>query len=695
MELIEYRKEMLEEIKLAVGTDPSSNVYEEFVKYMLNILQEIEEIEDYTQYYFELNGKSNKKIMFDGYHFDTVDKSCLIFISEFSNTDELSTITNTQIDKAYDKMKAFVEHSLNGYIQEKCEESSEGYAFAVELKERINEISKFRFYILTDQVISDRIKRIEKEDINGKPVELNVWDMTRLLAIAQSNMEKENIEIDFVEMFGDGINCIKVNNCGGEEYEPYLAVIAGDVLAKLYIDYGSRLLEGNVRSFLSVKGKVNKAIRNTILNAPNMFFAYNNGIAATATSVEYVENNGIGKIIKINDLQIINGGQTTASIANAVLNKESNVKDVYVPMKLSVVNREKALEMIPIISRCANSQNKVDEADFFSNHPYHIRMEEYSRKIFAPAVNGNQYQTVWFYERARGQHTQEQMKLTQGEKKKYLLKNPKNQVIKKVDLAKFINTYSGYPHIVSKGAQYNMRYFAEIIDKEWEKSNEQFNDIYYRNVISLAILFKETEKIVSEQEWYKAIKSYRANIVTYTISILAYIVEKQYENKRINLKMIWNKQCLYSELIEQLKITTKEVYDFITRDDRSTLNVTEWCKKEICWEKAKKEKWTITESFEKSLIDLQEEKSELEEGKKERKIINQLNLEIEVVNLGADYWRSVLEWANERKLLNPIEQDFLKVAANFDKTARIPSNKQAKKILEIREKLYEEGLKKD
>jgi len=692
MEFTEYRKELIEEVKLAARAN-TSDVYVEFIRYITEILQDIEEIEDFTECYFEANGKSNKKIMIDGYHFDTVDRSCLIFISDFSNADELNTITNTQIDKLYDKMKAFVEHSLNGFIQEKCEESCLGYAFALDLKEKINDISKFRFYILTDQVISNRIKRIEKEDINGKPVELNVWDISRLFAVAQSNMEKEKIEIDFIEMFGDGINCIKVNNCGGEEYEPYLAVIGGDVLAKLYIDYGSRLLEGNVRSFLSVKGKVNKAIRNTILNFPNMFFAYNNGIAATATSVEYVENNGVGKITKINDLQIINGGQTTASIANAVLNKESNVKDVYVPMKISVVNREKALEMIPIISRCANSQNKVDEADFFSNHPYHIRMEEYSRKVFAPAVNGNQYQTIWFYERARGQHTQEQMKLTLGEKKKYLLKNPKNQVIKKVDLAKFINTYNEYPHIVSKGAQYNMRYFAEIIDKEWEKSNEQFNDVYYKNVISLAILFKETEKLVSEQDWYKAIKSYRANIVTYAISVLSYIVRKQYVNKTINLKLIWNKQSLYSELINQLEITTKEVYDFITRDDRLTLNVTEWCKKETCWERAKKENWTITDDFVKSLIDIQEEKEELEEGKKERKIINQLNLEMEVVNLGADYWRGVLEWGNERKLLNPIEQDFLKVAANFDKTFRTPSNKQAKRILEIREKLYEEGLK--
>ena len=150
-------------------------------------------------------------------------------------------------------------------------------------------------------------------------------------------------------------------------------------------------------------------------------------------------------------------------------------------------------------------------------------------------INGNQYQTIWFYERARGQYTQEQMKLTVGEKKKFQLKNPKNQVIKKVDLAKYINTYEGYPQVVSKGAQYSMREFATKIDKEWEKSDTQFNEVYYRNTISLAIIFKETEKLVANQEWYKKIKAYRANIVTYSISILFHIIRQQYKDKAINL----------------------------------------------------------------------------------------------------------------------------------------------------------------
>ncbi len=692
MNLEEYRKDLLEDVRVSAETE-INNIQGEFVSYVVEILTNAEEFEDFVEGYFEGIGERNKKMIMDGYYFDPYDKSCVVLISDFSNLDEITNLTNTEVNKLYDSMRHLVEASINGYIINKgFEESSSGYGFAKELLNNINDIVKFRFYIITDRRLSERVKNIKKEDIASKPVELNVWDIKRIYDIYNSSLGKESIEIDFSKMKNGGIPCVSA--ISNKEYSAYLAVISGDVLAKLYIDYGARLLEGNVRSFLSVKGKVNKGIRNTILNEEEMFFAYNNGIAATATEIKVELTSDGQKITYIKDLQIINGGQTTASIANAVLQDKKDVSNIFVPMKLSVVDHEKATEMIPRISRCANSQNKIDEADFFSNHPYHIRMEEYSRKIYAPTVNGNQYQTIWFYERARGQYTQEQMKLTPSERKKYQLRTPKNQVIKKVDLAKYINTYEGYPQIVSKGAQYSMRFFAEKIDKLWEKSNEKFNEVYYRNVISLAILFKETEKLVTNQDWYKEKRAYRANIVTYSISILLNIIKTQYKEKNINLKLIWNKQKLYSELERQLLITIKQVYDFITRDDRTTDNVTEWCKKDTCWERAKNEKWTINSEFVDSLVDLEEEKEEYKDGIRERKMINDLNIEMEIVKLGSDYWRYVLNWGLERKLINPIEQSLLEVACNFDKTYKLPTNKQAKRIFEIRSKLYEEGLKK-
>lgn len=691
MELEEFREEFLQDVNYSAEVN-ISDVYTEFIRKATSIMMDVEEIEDFTECYFETTGKQNKKVMIDGYYFDSVDKSCLIFISDYSNDEELTTLTNAQIDVLYGRMRAFVDNSISGYIENNCEISQQGYGFAQLLRETFNEITKFRFYILTDKILSDRVKRIKKSDIENKKTELNVWDINRFFDIERSNMEKTDIVIDFNEKYGRGINCIKINNAANEEYEPYLAVIPGDILADMYLDYGARLLEGNVRSFLSVKGKVNKNIRETIIKWPEMFFAYNNGIAATATEVETEELDGITVISKIKDLQIINGGQTTASIANVVINKEASVENVNVAMKLSVVNKEKAKEIIPKISRSANSQNKVDEADFFSNHDYHVRMEEYSRKIYAPAVNGNQFQTIWFYERAKGQYTQEQMKLTPAERKKYQLKNPKNQLIKKVEWAKYINSYEGKPHIVSKGAQFNMREFATNIEKEWEKDNAIYNEVYFRNVISLAILFKETEKIVSDQDWYKAIKAYRANIVTYTISILSYIVKKQYPDKKINLRLIWNKQSLYPELRQQIIVTTEEVYEFINREDRTTLNVTEWCKKETCWKRAMEYDWTINDSFIDSLSDANDEKEELKEGKKNRKMTNDLNLEMEVVNKGANYWNEVLAWGKERRLLNEIEISLLEIPAKMEMTGRTPTTFQAKKIIEIEEKIRKEGM---
>lgn len=577
MKIEDFAQNMLEDLRIS-SISELNDIQAEFVNYVVNILIDAEEFDDFVEGYFEGISERNRKIQMDGYYFDPYDKSCVVLISDFSNNEEIKTLTATEIDKLYGNMRNLIEACISGYIVKKgFEESSNGYALSKDLENELNELTKFRFYIITNKKLSSRIKNIKKDNISNKPVELNVWDITRLYSVFTSKLGKESIEIDFLKSMENGISCVKATN--NEEYTSYLAVIPGEILAELYLEYGSRLLEGNVRSFLSVKGKVNKSIRNTILNEPKMFFAYNNGIAATATEAT-LSPNGL-YITKLKDLQIINGGQTTASIANAKLQDKANLDSIYVPMKLSIVNNEKAKEMIPIISRCANSQNKIDEADFFSNHPYHIRLEEYSRKILAPSVDGNQYQTVWFYERARGQYIQEQMKLTPSEKKKFQLKNPKNQLLKKVDVAKYINTYQCMPHIVSRGAQANMRYFAEKISKSWEQNNTIYNEYYFKKMIALAIIFKTTENIVTSQQWYKEIKAYRANIVTYSIAIIFNEIKKRNINKTIDFKSIWNNQKINSILERQLIVTTKEVFDFITKDDRLTLNVTEWCKKEL------------------------------------------------------------------------------------------------------------------
>ena len=697
MNLEEFRSDWVGDLRVAAEAN-QSDPHSEFVLDAIDQLQEAEEVENVELGYFEGLGRRNAKMMLDGYAFDSVDKSCVVLLSDFSNSDHIETLTLTDIDRLYNNMRYLVEAALEGYIVEnKFEESSTGYTFAVEAKRLFDngEISKFRFYILTDKKLSERVKNLRKDPINGKRVELNAWDINRFYSLFTSTQGKEEIEIDASAIAGGGIPFVSATK--GDDYSAYLAVVPGTFLADIYLEYGSRLLEGNVRSFLSIRGKVNKAIRGTILQEPDMFFAYNNGIAATATEIETKSEDGKHLITRIKDMQIINGGQTTASIANAVLQDKADLSEIYVPMKLSVVDHDKAKDMIPIISRSANSQNKVDEADFFSNHPYHVRLEEYSRRVLAPPVDGNQYQTAWFYERARGQYVQEQMKLTRGERKKFQLKNPKAQLLRKVDVAKFINSYEQRPQIVSRGAQKNMRDFAEQISKQWnpKDQNTSFNEYYYKKLIALAILFKSTEKIVSAQQWYQEIKAYRANIVTYSIAAIMHEINKQYPGKTLDFLKIWNSQSISAELEAQLVRTTREVFDFITRDDRTTLNVTEWCKNEECWKRAQNQSFTLVDDFVETLVDSSEEEQEKTSAQKEQKVNNQISAEIELINLGADYWKKVLEFGRNDRLLSEMEDGLLMVAANFDTTGRIPSDKQAKLIMQIRNRLFDEGLSRN
>ena len=470
-------------------------------------------------------------------------------------------------------------------------------------------------------------------------------------------------------------------------YTSYLAVVPGKVLNELYLEYGSRLLEGNVRSFLSVRGKVNKSIQNTIKNYPEMFFAYNNGIAATASEIDTEMTSEGLKITRIKDLQIVNGGQTTASIANTLLTarKDENIdiERLYVPMKVSVLEHTMSEKIIPKISEYSNSQNKVDASDFFSNHPFHIRMEDYSRKTPAPAVNGNQFQQYWYYERTRGQYNQGKMKFKpkSSQMKQYETRYPESQVIKLVDLAKYMEIYEGAPDKVSKGKQAIVKVFAENIRSKWAKSDAEFNNFYYKRVCALAIIYKGADDIVKQTNWYKEKHSYKANVIVYTMSLIFDYIMK-----------VWNLQGLYPELAEQIKVLCTEVYEYITDDSRPIENVTEWCKRELCWQQAQKQKWTINDSFLKTLISQESLKVEEKEAKEERKVANEVDDLKFIIASGKEYWQKVMDWGVTRRLLSDMELSIIKMVINMEITGRVPSSKQAKVVIKTRERLIADGM---
>lgn len=501
---------------------------------------------------------------------------------------------------------------------------------------------------------------------------------------------REPVEIDF-EVYG-GIPCLRADAAADDSCESFLCVMPGKVLADIYDQYGSRILEGNVRSFLSTKCSVNKKIQATILNKPEKFFAFNNGIAATATQIELEPSaNGL-RLTAAVDFQIINGGQTTALLSNTRFKNKNNLEKIFVQMKLTKIGEmatDKQEELIEEISRSSNSQNKVSDADFFSTHPFHVEMEKISRRLFAPPQRGVQYQTRWFYERARGQHVQEQMKMTPAKKKSFLLENPKRQVMTKTDFAKYRMSWLEQPNIVSKGAQANFAKFAEEISAVWERDKAQFNEHYFKETVALAIMFHAVEKIIDAQPWYN---SYRANIVTYSLAIFHHAIKKKFPADELDLLAIWKAQQMPDAFTDIFKTITREVNDFITDSRRPITNVTQWCKQEQCWKNMKASlRVELPEDFSRCLAD----KNSLKAIKKDAAEIQTTSLEVDaqakVLSFSGETWRQIFSDASARKLIANIqEQSALKTAMKIPQ--RIPQPFQCEYLLRLLERLEENGL---
>ena len=639
--------------------------------------------------------RNNKIMYFDAYCYDDSDKSFVLISYDFS--DEINSMINkSDIDTRLQRMLNFVIEASENRIFEYFDETDDRILIANDLKNRLlidyqksendNSIDKIKLYIITNKVISDRAKSYGNLVFKDKKIESHVWDSSRFYQLYLSGKDREPIIVETAKYGFEGIPFIKADMVGNIDYDAYLAIIPGVFLHKIYYDFGSKLLEGNVRAFLSNRGKINKGIRNTIKKEPTKFFAYNNGIACTAMNVSFSED---GKLItKFEDLQIINGGQTTASLTSAVLKDKMSLDNIFVPMKLTVVKDEDYDLMIANISKYANSQNPVKEADLFSNHPFHRSFELLSKKIQTPIVDVNSIINFWYYERSRGKYEQDQFKLrTKSEINKFKLKYPKSQVIKKEELAKYYLAGDSKilrPDIVSKGSAKCMSYFAEYIDNKFQKNPEFINEEFFKYCIALTILFRQTDKIVSEAPWYeKGIN--KLNIVPYSVSKLISSIPVGYF---LDYNLIWKKQSLYPELVNELEKLT-----FITKNyvqNSGVVIVTEYCKKEETWMNFKQQKYSVTEEFKNTLITSEIKEEHMKASEREKKLESTVNIEIEIYKLGKEYWLNLLNEGKKRGILSSDEEDLLRVAANA--FFKAPSNKQCKFIWQIRKKLENSGI---
>ena len=690
----EFRNEYLEDVRINAqidGTMPD----EFFFSDALEKLSSMGELVDPRIKPTQKRCRNNRIMSFDAYCFDESDKSVVLVSNDFKDTAD-ATLTKTEIDTIKARMLNFLQEAYDEKLGVYFDITDEMLAVGRDIGRRMkidyvdiendNSINQIKLYIITNKLLSEKVTSFRSEDFLGKKVELNVWSIKRFFDLYQSGRDREPIVIDTEKNGVEGIPCIKAEMSGSLDYDAYLAIVPGQFLHNIYYEHGSRLLEGNVRSFLSNRGKINKGIRETIRKEPTKFFTYNNGIACTAAKISLSEDGRF--ITSMEDLQIINGGQTTASMTSAVLKDKLPLDNIFIPMKLTVIKNDDYDTMIQNISRYANSQNPVKEADLFSNHPFHRTFETLSKKVAAPIYGDNVNNTFWYYERSRGKYEQEQLKFVRkSEKDAFFRKYPKSQVIKKEELAKYFTCGELLrPDIVSKGSAKCMSFFAEYIDEKYQKNPEYFNDEFYRMAICFVIFFRTTDKIVNKAEWYN-VGGYKLNIVPYTISKLIQSIPKGY---CLDYDLIWKKQQLYPSLNAQIEKIARITNEFIQKSNG--IIVTEYCKKEDTWKKYKDVSISLDKSFLDDLASKEIIESKIQSSIKEKKLEKDVNCMVEVYNLGSTYWTNLLAEGMKRHILSPTEMDLLKLAVAYADGKKFPSDKQAKLIWKIREKLDQAGV---
>lgn len=695
MDAQEFRKDFLEDIKadaLTTGEGSCASFVTAFARY----LQEAEYLLDFTSSYFEGTGKQNRKLRVDGYAYDEFDKTMSLIIADYDVSDDNRVLAKTQAGQLQNRLIYFIDNALNTQLHRNVEMSRPCSDLVDLLREKRKEIRKYQLLIFTTASISGTIKILESDDIDGVPSECQIWDIERLFQLCGSDLGRHVIEIDFKEHSESGLPCLEASGVTTDDFKSYLCIIPGTALADIYDKYGSSLLEGNVRSFLSTKVAVNKKIRTTILQQPERFFAYNNGISATAMDVQFERTEQGLFLVSARDFQIINGGQTTASLSSARYKDKdkANLGAIFVQMKLTVIERtlgdDVATTLVQNISRSSNSQNKVSDADFFSTHPFHVQMERCSQRLGARGTGGLQFETKWFYERARGQYLQKQMRMTTSEKKKFLLQNPKNQLITKTDLAKVRNTWDGLPHIVSKGAQTNFNEFAQKISDSWEKDEGLlFGDQYFQESVALCQIFRYTEKMIPHQPWYQ--QGYRANIVTYTMAILHKLIQTQFPKKDLDLIGIWTRQAIPIAVQNVIVELSERVYDRLTDPKRGVENVTQWCKREGCWNSVQGIAYDLPLEIEDCLVDQDAMRSVVREARADRRIEMDADAMTRVVEIPPEQWHKILNFAISKGMPSPDEHTALRIACQLP--MKVPTPTQSKKLVALLERIYEEGFK--
>lgn len=615
---------------LAEANESDTNT--ELTRYYLDCMEECGEVSAPEICIF-----SEGRAKLSAYDYNDEAESLDLFL--FIHATTLASRVDSRVQTGINSLKEF----YNQCLKLKSPFRGGEKEFACEVQDAINivreskgKVNVIRFYILTDGFVSSPPDINAFNDDGDETIyECNIWDIARIFRQDQMKKGNDKIVIDFEndkgyyvpnkksknnELTVPKVQCLKVDD-ENPYVDTYLAIISGEVLAKIYNQYRTMLLEKNVRAFLRNKSKVNKRIMATLKKEPEMFFSFNNGISTTASSVELKQMGRTLYITKLTDWQIVNGGQTTASIASA---QGCDLSKVFVQMKVSVVkNKENYSEIVKEISTCANSQTGIKQSDFESGDKYLIDMEGISKQEVSPITNKK-----WFFERMRGIYADTLASLGKYDKESFKEEFPKDQMLTKIDVARLMVIWDMKPHVACNSRE---KCFASYMRTLKEGTN--VDALYWHNVVALSILYKTIDKCVEKRCGQKGFKS---RTTAYTMSAISYLTEK-----KLNLAYIWKNQKVQSQLEEIIEREVVIVNDFLERD-----NSRSFTKNAKCWDELKE--WIDGTPLPISLTTTEEDEDDYNE--EEENIIAQANA------ISQEWWQALYDWTKAENRLSLMER---------------------------------------
>ncbi|MES2275439.1 MAG: AIPR family protein [Bacteroidota bacterium] len=691
IEFKQFLENFQADVSSLVYTEGEGAVFEDkFTEYCLETLEMAGETEGpVTRSYF-YPGDLGKDWKINGYALRDVYKNELnktyyetldLFITGYQQ-DYNYTITKDVFNRGLNQLKRFINGALKGQID--YLEPSNDIAELVKLIYRqSSQFDRINVYYLINGTSYQSADKIIIKGFENLGVYVHVWDIQRFFRLASSTTDREAIEINVVDFLPEGahgIQCLKVPDIN-ELYECYLAILPGSLLSKMYAEYSSKLLESNVRAFLGQNGKYNAGIRETIKKKPHMFLPYNNGLSATAN---HVETKFIGSslfITRLNDFQIVNGGQTTASLYHTEkLNKDVDLSQIFVQMKLTVIKDiiDKNIE-VPNIANFANSQNKISALDLSSNNPYFVKIEELSRRKYVTTPNNSNQQILWFFERVNGQYRELSNRLKGNPLKIFKEKNPLGNKYNKADVTKLISLWDQEPHLASLGPVKNWPLFSKKISVLVAK-NKLPGDNFYKRLIANAIMNRCIDKLYGRKN-IDAIgdTNVKAAIVAYTVSYFHYLTQN-----RLDLWKIYDDQKIEKDLEKIFKDVLIFVHHHMTKSAAGTL-FSEYAKRESSWTLLKSQNFNLDKLLVGKFLITPEEAVSRDGESENVEVENEIFTVSKISSLGAKFWDGLKVHIAATKELKELEFEVWDLLKKIRERKNLDHNalKLGKKVLDM------------